>query len=89
MSEYAQMKIFLFKGTCSDPTPVNGIRTSIDQQPLPNGTYRIGTNAQLTCNFSLYHPYGDPYVRCMQPGIWVGSYNSPHLQCIPYAQGQY
>ena len=79
------MKIFLFKGSCFDPTPINGSIESIDQEPLPNVTYPIGTNAFLICNFSLYHPYGLADVHCIQPGVWAPT----PLQCIPNAEGQY
>ena len=79
---------FLFKGSCFDPTPINGSIESIDQEPLPNGTYPIGTNAFVTCNFTgnqIYPGIGDGEIRCIQPGVWA----PPPVLCLPTAEGQY
>ena len=75
-------KIFI-SGYCPDPTPVNERILSTTMPTLSDGTYAVGTEAQLACNTG-YTIFGTYPSVCAQPGIWI----PPAFECIPDDNGQ-
>ena len=75
-------KIFI-SGYCPDPTPVNGRILSTTMSAQTDGTYAVGTEAQLACNIG-YTIFGTYPSVCTQPGIWI----PPAFECIPDDDGQ-